>query len=50
MVNTPLGYNISVSGAAHNADLVAYLMCWALDMAQKPKFYIVHMYDAYVLT
>ncbi|MEH2243451.1 hypothetical protein [Nostoc sp.] len=46
MANTPLGYNMSVSGAAHNADLVAYLMCWVLAMAQKPKFSIVHMYNA----
>ena len=36
---------MSVSGSAHNADLVGYLLCWLLDMAQKLK-YIVHMYDA----
>lgn len=46
MANTPLGYDMSVSGAAHKIDLVAYLMCWVLAMAQKPKFCIVHMYDA----
>ncbi|MEH1832128.1 MAG: hypothetical protein V7L29_08650 [Nostoc sp.] len=39
-------HKIYISGADCNSDLIAYLLFWVLDMAQKPKFAIVHMYDA----
>lgn len=37
---------IYISGADCNPDLVAYLLFGVLEMAQKPKFNIVHLYDA----
>ncbi len=35
---------MDISGADCNPDLVTYLLFWVLDMAEKPKFCIVHKY------